>query len=155
MAKQRTDNTKVRLNRHIYELSRREAEELDLTHKDYAEAAVQFFATRKLNPKNYQAGMAFDLAQRIDQGVDRLFRFLKTQERFYLDTLAEEVARNGILAELVLENMHKLSELSKEEYATLQAQNRAYYAARMNEIKGEKAERINNGKAKTHVHQDH
>lgn len=170
-----------------------EADSFDLKLKEYSEAALSFFATRKLNPTKYQAGKEFDivhymekaaealgnqqrqfivglgqreasvekmiegrerelvsvieqrekeLVKRFDKAVDRIFSYMVTQEKTVLKELGVELVKNRIYSEIILRNLHKLSDISEDELKQLRAENSSYFKDRVDKILVNKAVKL-------------
>ncbi|GAA4493221.1 hypothetical protein GCM10023172_01530 [Hymenobacter ginsengisoli] len=68
----------------------------------YASAAVEYFATRGLDPRETEAREGQLIMQQIKKLGDRVFGFLQEQERTLLTAMLEEMLRTRLTVERVL-----------------------------------------------------
>jgi hypothetical protein len=113
----------------------KEAKYLGMTHKEYSEAAILFFASRKLDPCTFKEGDTARIVKHIDKGIDRVLSYIVTQEQQVLQNLFSELVNTRIVCEILLSNLHKLSDLSAEEAEKLNAYNNAYIKSRKESIR--------------------
>lgn len=68
----------------------------------YASAAVEYFATRGLDPRETEAREGQLIMQQIKKSEGRVFGFLQEQERTLLTAMLEEMLRTRITMDRVL-----------------------------------------------------
>ncbi len=68
----------------------------------YASAAVEYFATRGLDPRETEAREGQLIMQQIKRLGDRVFRFMQEQERGLLTGMLQEMLRTRITLDRVL-----------------------------------------------------
>lgn len=116
---------------HHHRLSE-EARRLKLSHKDYVEAAVQFFSGRQLHPQTYQPEATKKMLQ---EAIDRLFSYLVHQEKHLLQTLLQEAAKARILGEVTANHLLTLqTQDDPSTFEQLQQQDQHYLAQRLRQI---------------------
>jgi hypothetical protein len=71
----------------------------------------------------------------LDKGIDRVLSYIVTQEQGVLQHLFSELVNTRIVCEILLSNLHKLSDLSAEEAEKLNAYNNAYIKGRKESIR--------------------
>lgn len=119
----------------------KEARECKLSNKDYVEAAIMFFASRKLNPKSVKEGEEYKLLDAFHKGIDRIIRIIIRQEKDKVDLMLEnlkgilhEQVNARVLTEVMINNLHRLSELDREELKQIIQQNSQYAMQRKKDI---------------------
>ncbi|MGD1894602.1 MAG: BfmA/BtgA family mobilization protein [Cyclobacteriaceae bacterium] len=116
---------------HHHRLSE-EARRLKLSHKDYVEAAVQFFSERQLNPQTYQPEATKKMLQ---EAIDRLFSYLVHQEKHLLQTLMQAAAKARIISEVSANHLLTLRTLDDPSaFEQLQQQDQQYLAQRLRQM---------------------
>ncbi|MEN7551841.1 BfmA/BtgA family mobilization protein [Rapidithrix thailandica] len=121
-----TKDRQIRIERAVYTQAQQEAKTYQLSLKAYTQAALRFFASRKLNPIAYRPGMEYELSRDLNKAVDRLFGFLITQEKSVLKPLLTETVRSRILLELTIDNLHRVSEVDPNTLQKLKRENEQY-----------------------------
>jgi hypothetical protein len=114
----------------IHQRLHREARELSISKKEYAEAALQFFLSRKLDPRSIKEGDTSKIVTHFSKGIDRVLAYLVTQERHVLQPMLQELVNTRLACEVLLSNLHKLSDLSPEEEEKLRSYNNEYVKQR-------------------------
>ena len=122
---------KINISLTVHASISQEAERLQMSHKDYVEAAVDFFASHRIDPRAYAPNQVQDVAMIVQQAVDRIFSYLVFQEKHLLQNVLEEVVKGRVLNEIAVNNALLLSEVSDEEFAQLQKQNDQYFAEKV------------------------
>ena len=108
-----------------------EAERLQMSHKDYVEATVAFFASHRIDPCAYAPNQVQDVAMIVQKAVDRIFSYLVFQEKHLLQHVLEEVVKARVLNEIAVNNALLSSEMSDEEFTQIQKQNDQYFAEKV------------------------
>ena len=111
-----------------------EAERLKLSYKEYLEAAGQFFISRKLDPRDYQAGQNDEFAQLLRLAVDRIFSYLVFQEQHILRAMHTEATKARILGELSVNHLLTLITEDEVTFQQLQQQDQQYLAERLRQV---------------------
>ena len=109
----------------------REAERLKISYKEYLEAAGEFFISRKLDPRAYQAGQNDEFAQLLRLAVDRIFSYLVFQEQHILRAMHTEASKARILGELSVNHLLTLITEDEATFQQLQQQDQQYLAERL------------------------
>jgi len=123
---------KVNISHEHHRRLSEEARRLKLSHKDYVEAAVQFFSDRQLNPQTYQPEATKKMLQ---EAIDRLFSYLVHQEKHLLQTLMQEAAKARILSEVSANHLLTLRTLDDPSaFEQLQQQDQQYLAQRLRQM---------------------
>ncbi|WKN44888.1 BfmA/BtgA family mobilization protein [Tunicatimonas pelagia] len=122
---------KINISLSVHTTIRDEAERLQLSHKDYVEAAVTFFSANRIDPRQYTPNQVQDVAMIVQKAVDRIFSYLVFQEKHLLQNVLEEVVKGRVLNEIAVNNALLLSEVGDEEFAQLQQQNDRYFAEKV------------------------
>lgn len=137
----KTNRKEIKIAASVHELLTREAGEYFLSHKEYTEAAIRYFASRKLNPKTIKDGTAYGLHAALDKGFEQVMAFLLRQEQEKGEVMLEslkgilhEQINARVLTEILLNNLHQLSRLSREEVQQLVQQNGEYARQRKQDI---------------------
>src|SRR5689334_17251818 len=99
----------------VHQRLSREAKDFSISHKEYAEAAILFFASRKLDPRAFKEGDTSRVLKHLDKGIDRVLSYIVSQEKKVLHNLFSELINTRIVCEILLSNLHKLSDLPPEE----------------------------------------
>ena len=131
------ERKEIKISAAVHEKMSREAGEYHLSHKAYAEAAILYFVSRKLNPRAIKEGEAYRILEGFHKGIERVIRILIRQERDKLDLMLEslkgvlhEQINARILAEVLINNVHQLSDLDREELEQLIKKNAQYIQQR-------------------------
>ncbi len=111
-----------------------EAERLKLSYKEYLEAAGEFFISRKLDPRDYQAGQNDEFAQLLRLAVDRIFSYLVFQEQHILRAMHTEASKARILGELSVNHLLTLITEDEATFQQLQQQDQQYLAERLRQV---------------------
>lgn len=122
---------KINISLTVHTRINEEAERLQMSHKDYVEATVAFFASHRIDPRAYAPNQVQDVAIIVQKAVDRIFSYLVFQEKHLLQHVLEEVVKARVLNEITINNALLLSEVSDEEFAQLQQQNDQYFAEKV------------------------
>jgi hypothetical protein len=137
----KTARKEIKIGAAVHELLMREAGEFQLSHREYAEAVIRYFASRRLNPKTIREGMAWGLQDALDKGITRILTMLTRQEQESgelmltgLKEILHEQINTRILTEVLLNNLHQLSELNREELQQMVQKNSQYALQRKQEI---------------------
>jgi hypothetical protein len=125
----------ITISKVVHERLEKEAKELSISHKEYTEMAILFFASRKLDPRAFKEGDTSKVLKHIDKAIDRVLSYIVTQEQKVLNQLFWEVVNTRIVCEILLSNLHKLSDLSAEEAEKLNAYNNTYIKGRKESIR--------------------
>ncbi len=111
-----------------------EAERLKLSYKEYLEAAGEFFISRKLDPRAYQAGQNDEFARLLRLAVDRIFSYLVFQEQHILRAMHTEASKARILGELSVNHLLTLITEDEVTFRQLQQQDQQYLAERLRQV---------------------
>lgn len=137
----KSSRKEIKISASAHEQLTREAGEYSLSHKEYAEAVIHYFASRRLNPLSVKEGLAWGLHDALDKGIERIMELLSRQEEeklglmlVSLKEILHEQINARILQEILLNNLHQLSELSREELQELVRKNGIYAQQRKHEI---------------------
>jgi hypothetical protein len=125
----------ITISKVVHERLEKEAKGLGISHKEYTERAILFFASRKLDPRAYREGDTSRVLRHVDKGIDRVLSYIVTQEQKVLQQLFWEIVNTRIVCEILLSNLHKLSDLSDEEEEKLNAYNNSYIKGRKENIR--------------------
>lgn len=136
------DNRKeIKIANAVHALSAKEAKGLKISHKAYTEAALMFFVSRKLNPQNVKQGEAYKLLEAFYKGIDRVIRIIIRQEKDKINLMLQnqkgilhEQINARVLTEVLINNLHRLSDLDKEELQQMIKQNNQYALQRKKDI---------------------
>jgi hypothetical protein len=141
MKSMKTHRKEIKIAATVHELLTREAGEYFLSHKEYTEAAIRYFASRKLNPKTIKDGTAYGLHAALDKGFEEVIALLVRQEKEKGEVMLEslrgvlhEQINARVLTEVLLNNLHQLSRLGGEELQQLIEKNRQYIRQRKQDI---------------------
>lgn len=93
---------RVTLDNNAHRKAEAAAAEVGASLGVYASAAVEYFATRGLDPRETEAREGQLIMQQIKKLGDRVFGFLQEQERTLLTVMLEEMLRTRITLERVL-----------------------------------------------------
>lgn len=93
---------RVTLDNIAYRKAEAAAAEVGASMGAYASAAVEYFATRGLDPRATEAREGQLIMQQIKKLGDRVFGFMQEQERTLLTAMLEEMLRTRITLERVL-----------------------------------------------------
>ncbi|GAB2961720.1 hypothetical protein GCM10027048_32460 [Hymenobacter coalescens] len=93
---------RVTLDNIAYRKGEAAAAEVGASFGAYASAAVDYFATRGLDPRETEAREGQLIMQQIKKLGDRVFSFLQEQERTLLTAMLEEMLRTRITLDRVL-----------------------------------------------------
>lgn len=139
----KSDRKEIKISTSVHELLSREAGEYGLSHKEYVEAVIRYFASRRLNPKSLKDGLTWALQNAFEKGVDRILDRLARQEEEKLELMLlslkeviQEQINGRILTEILLNNLHQLSDRSREELQELVHRNGRYARERKQNILG-------------------
>ncbi|EMR02300.1 hypothetical protein [Cesiribacter andamanensis] len=126
----KTSRKEIKIAASIHDMLVREAGVWGLTLREYTEAVIQYFASRRLNPKTVQEGLAWGLHEALDKGIERIMGMLGQQDEEKLGALLvslreilHEQINARILLEILLNNLHQLSRLDQEELQQLVRKN--------------------------------
>jgi hypothetical protein len=119
----------------VHERLEKEAKDLHISRKEYTQMAILFFASRKLDPRSFKEGDTARVIRHLDKGVDRVLSYIVTQEQKVLQNLFSELVNTRIVCEILLSNLHKLSDLPPEEAEKLNTYNNAYIKSRKENIR--------------------
>ena len=135
------ERKEVKISAAVHEKMSRESGEYHLSHKAYAEAAILYFVSRKLNPRAVKEGESYQILEGFHKGIERVIKILIRQERDKLDLMLEslkgvlhEQINARILAEVLIHNVHQLSDLDREELELLIKKNALYIQQRKQAI---------------------
>ncbi len=123
----------------------REAERHQLSYKEYLEAAGEFFISRQLDPRAYQAGQNDEFAQLLRLAVDRIFSYLVFQEQHILRAMHTEASKARILGELSVNHLLTLITEDETTFQQLQQQDQQYLSERLRQV----ADQLDTTKPKT------
>lgn len=112
----------------------REAERLQLSYKEYLEAAGEFFIARKIDPRSYQAGQQEEFTQILRLAVDRIFSFLVFQEQNILRAMHTEASKARIMGELAVNHLLTLITEDETTFQQLQQQDQQYLSERLRQV---------------------
>lgn len=137
----KTSRKEIKISASVHELLTREAGECALSNKEYTEAAIRYFASRRLNPVTVKEGMIYGLHNALEKGVERIINMLARQEQEKMtlvlvslkDVLHEQINAR-ILIEVLINNLHQLSDLSREELEKMVVKNGQYARQRKQDI---------------------
>lgn len=140
--KPRKDGWKdIKFSEAVHARVAQEARECKLSHKDYAEAALMYFVSRKLNPQHVKEGEEYKLLDAFHKGIDRIIRIIIRQEKDKVDLMLEnlkgilhEQVNARVLTEIMINNLHRLSELDREDVEELIRKNSLYAQQRKKDI---------------------
>ncbi|RSK38908.1 BfmA/BtgA family mobilization protein [Hymenobacter perfusus] len=93
---------RVTLDNNAHRKAEAAAREVGASLNVYASAAVEYFATRGLDPRETEAREGQLIMQQIKKLGDRVFEFMQEQERTLLTPMLEEMLRTRITLERVL-----------------------------------------------------
>lgn len=93
---------RVTLDNNAHRKAEAAAAEVGTSLGVYASAAVEYFATRGLDPRETEAREGQLIMQQIKKLGDRVFGFLQEQERTLLTAMLEEMLRTRITLDRVL-----------------------------------------------------
>lgn len=93
---------RVTLDNNAHRKAEAAAAEVGTSLGVYASAAVEYFATRGLDPRQTEAREGQLIMQQIKKLGDRVFGFLQEQERTLLTAMLEEMLRTRITLDRVL-----------------------------------------------------
>ncbi|GAB3879274.1 hypothetical protein GCM10028824_42460 [Hymenobacter segetis] len=93
---------RVTLDNNTHRKAEAAAAEVGASLGVYASAAVEYFATRGLDPRETEAREGQLIMQQIKKLGDRVFGFMQEQERTLLTAMLEEMLRTRITLERVL-----------------------------------------------------
>jgi hypothetical protein len=125
----------ITISQDVHNRLEKEAKDLCISHKEYTEMAILFFASRKLDPRAFKEGDTARVLKHLDKGIDRVLSYIVTQEQKVLQQLFTELVNTRIVCEILLSNLHKLSDLSAEDAEKLNAYNNAYIKSRKESIR--------------------
>ena len=135
------ERKEIKISTSVHEKMSREAGEYHLSHKAYVEAAILFFVSRKLNPRAIKEGEVYRILDGFNKGIERIIKILIRQERDKIDLVLEslkgvlhEQINARILAEVLINNLHQLSDLDREELEQVVKKNSAYIRQRREAI---------------------
>lgn len=141
MKRMKSTRKEIKIAASVHELLTREAGEYFLSHKEYTEAAIHYFASRKLNPKTIKDGTAYGLHAALDKGFEEVMAMLVRQEQEKGEVMLEslkgilhEQINARVLTEVLLNNLHQLSNLGREEVQQLIEKNGQYARQRKQDI---------------------
>lgn len=120
----------VKISPQVHQLVAKAARDLGMPVKTYTEAALCFFATRKLDPTGFKEGDTARVLTHLEKGINRVLSYMVTQEKHLLHQLFLELINTRIVCEILLSNLHKLSDLSAEEESKLREYNQQYLSRR-------------------------
>lgn len=120
----------VKISSQVHHLVVKAASDLGMPVKTYTEAALRFFATRKLDPTGFKEGDTARVLTHLEKGINRVLSYMVTQEKHLLHQLFLELINTRIVCEILLSNLHQLSDLSAEEESKLREYNQQYLSGR-------------------------
>ena len=129
----------IKISSTVHELLIREAGACALSHKSYVEAAIQYFASRKLNPQMVKDGMAYELRSAFQDGLEQILDQQVRQEQLEmvlqgLRQVLHEQVNSRVMTELLMNNLHKLSDCDQQELRQLVDWNRQFALKRKEDI---------------------
>ena len=135
------ERKEIKISAAVHEKMSREAGEYHLSHKAYVEASILYFVSRKLNPAAIREGEVYKILEGFHKGIERVIKILIRQERDKTDLILEslkgvlhEQINARILAEVLIQNVHQLSDLDREELEQLIKKNALYMQQRKQAI---------------------
>ena len=93
---------RVTLDNNAHRKAESAAAEVRASLGEYASAAVEYFATRGLDPRETEAREGQLIMQQVKKLGDRVFGFMQEQERTLLTAMLEEMLRTRVTLERVL-----------------------------------------------------
>jgi hypothetical protein len=118
----------------VHHLLVKAAKDLHMPVKAYTEAAIAFFASRKLDPTGFKEGDTARVLTHLDKGINRVLSYIVTQEKHLLHNLFSELINTRIVCEILLSNLHKLSEMTEEDEKKIREYNQQYLKQRKESI---------------------
>ena len=133
---------KINVSQAFHQRLDEEARRLDISYKDYLEAAGMFFLARRIDPRNYRAGQEQDLVALLSEAVERIIALLVHQEQHISTALHEESAKSRILSELSVSHLLRLLSQDEAQLKQLQQQDQQYLSDRLSKV----LEKLSHGK---------
>ncbi|MDF9799082.1 mRNA-degrading endonuclease RelE of RelBE toxin-antitoxin system [Catalinimonas alkaloidigena] len=125
---------KVNVSSAFHKRLEAESQRLKLSYKEYLEAAGEFFLSRKIDPRSYQAGQSDEFAQLLRHAVDRIFSYLVFQEQHILRAMHTEASKARIMGELAVNHLLTLITEDQATYKQLQQQDQQYLSERLRQV---------------------
>jgi hypothetical protein len=125
---------KVNVSNAFHKRLEAESERLKLSYKEYLEAAGEFFLSRKIDPRSYQAGQSDEFTQLLRHAVDRIFSYLVFQEQHVLRAMHTEASKARIMGELAVNHLLTLITEDQATYKQLQQQDQQYLSERLRQV---------------------
>ena len=97
-----THRKPIPINSTLHNQVTEQADEFDLSIKEYSEAALRFFVQKRINPVTYNPAAEFDLVQLTKKSTDKIISFIKFQEQTIFQRIVEEVVKSRLLQEAEL-----------------------------------------------------
>lgn len=135
----KNNRKEIKISSTVHALLSQEAAGCLLSHKDYVEAAIRYFAGRKLNPQMVKDGMAYELRAALQEGLERVMEQQARHEQLELmlkgvQQVLHEQVNIRVMAELLINNLHKLSERDRKELRELAEWNKEFALKRKQDI---------------------
>lgn len=92
----------IPINSTLHNQVTEQADEFDLSIKEYSEAALRFFVQKRINPVTYNPAAEFDLVQLTKKSTEKIISFIKFQEQTIFQRIVEEVVKSRLLQEAEL-----------------------------------------------------
>jgi hypothetical protein len=132
--KKSDDRVNLKISLAVHHLLAKAASDLDMPVKAYTEAAICFFATRKLDPTGFKEGDTAKVITHLDKGINRVLSYIVSQEKHLLYNFFSELINTRIVCEILLANLHKLSDMSEEDEKKIREYNQQYLNQRKESI---------------------
>ncbi|WP_152425212.1 hypothetical protein [Nafulsella turpanensis] len=135
----KNNRKEIKISSSVHALLSQEAAGCLLSHKDYVEAAIRYFAGRKLNPQMVKEGMAYELRAALQDGLERIMDQQLCQEQMELilkglQQVLHEQVNIRVMTELLINNLHRLSERDRKELSELVEWNKDFALKRKQDI---------------------
>lgn len=133
-SKVQDERINLKISPDVHQLLVKSAKDLRMPVKTYTEAALSFFATRKLDPTGFREGDTAKVITHLDKGINRVLSYIVSQERHLLHNFFSELINTRIVCEILLSNLHKLSDMSEEDEKKIREYNQHYLKQRKESI---------------------
>src|SRR5687767_1305226 len=87
----------LKISMTLHHLLLKASGDLNMSAKAYSEAAILFFASRKLDPSGFKEGDTYRVVKHIDKAVNRVISYMVTQEQGVLQHLFTELVNTRIV----------------------------------------------------------
>jgi hypothetical protein len=138
---EKNNRKEIKVSEGVHGLSTKEAKAFRLSLKAYTEAALMFFISRKLNPLGIKEGEEYKILDTFHKGIDRIIRIIIRQEKDMIVPILEnmkgtlhEQVNARVLTEVVINNLHRLSDLDREGLQQIIRENSEYAQKRKQDI---------------------